>query len=252
MRSWRRWRKPRPQPRRRERSDRLLRNILPSSVADELTAQGRIQPRYHESATILFADFKDFTRLTEALDPASLVEQLNHNFARFDEIVASARLEPLKTVGDAYLCAGGLPEPNRTHAIDACLAALQMQKFIGDANRQRQQLRLAPWQLRIGVKTGSVIAGVVGTRRFTYDVWGNTVNLAQRLEETCEPGRINIAGSTLHHVQGLFETEPRGKVAVKHMDALEMYFLDRIKPDLAADAAGCLPNERFWQASGLG
>ena len=103
----------------------------------------------------------------------------------------------------------------------------------------------------IGVKTGSVVAGVVGTRRFTYDVWGNTVNLAQRLEESCEPGRINIAGSTLHHVQGLFETEPRGKVALKHMDALEMSFIDRIKPDLAADAAGCLPNQRFWQATGL-
>ena len=132
----------------RERSDRLLRNILPSSVTDELTAQGGIQPRSHESATILFADFKDFTRLTEALDPASLVEQLNHNFARFDEIVASARLEPLKTVGDAYLCAGGLPEPNRTHAIDAGLAALQMQRFVTHTNRQRQQLRLAPWQLR--------------------------------------------------------------------------------------------------------
>ena len=94
---------------------------------------------------------------------------------------------------------------------------------------------------------------MVGTRRFTYGVWGNTVNLAQRLEESCEPGRINISDSTLHHVAALFETEPpRGKVAVKHLDGLEMYFLDRIKPDLAADAAGCLPNERFWQASGLG
>lgn len=127
-----------------------------------------------------------------------------------------------------------------------------MQKFIRDANRQRKRLRLSPWALRIGIKTGSLVAGVVGTRRLTYDVWGNTVNAAQRLGETCEPDRVNIEGSTYHQVAALFETEPRGRVEVKHMDALDMYFLDRIKPDLSADAEGSLPNDRFWNASGLG
>jgi adenylate cyclase len=236
----------------RERSDALLRSILPEPIAEELRAHDRVQPRYHESATILFADFKGFVRLTGTLDPASLVEQLNQNFGHFDEIGQANRLETLKTMGDAYMCAGGLPVPNRTHAIDACLAGLQMQKFIRDANRQRARLRLSPWELRIGIKTGSVVAGVVGTRRFTYDVWGTTVNLAQRLEEACVPGRVNIAGSTLHQVAALFETEPRGRVEVKHMDALDMYFLDRIRPEFAADAEGCLPNPRFWNASGLG
>jgi adenylate cyclase len=236
----------------RERADILLRNMLPGSIAEELKAHDCVRPRYHESATILFADFKDFVRLTEALEPASLVEQLNQNFARFDQIVASNRLETLKTIGDAYMCVGGLPEPNRTHAVDACLAALQMQKFIKNANRQRERLRLAPWELRIGIKTGSLVAGVVGTRRLTYDVWGNTANAAQRLEEACEPGRVNVAGSTFHQVAALFETEPRGRIEVKHMGAVDMYFLDRIKPDLASDAEGCLPNERFWNASGLG
>jgi adenylate cyclase len=234
----------------RARSDALLQTILPSSIAEELKTHDRVPPRYHESATVLFADFKDFVRLTEALDPASLLEQLNQNFARFDEIVAANRLEPLKTIGDAYMCAGGLPEPSRTHAIDACLAALQMQRFVTSANRQRERLRLAPWELRIGIKTGSVVAGIVGTRRLTYDVWGNTVNAAQRLEEACAPGRVNIGGSTLHHVANLFETEPRGRVEVKHMGEREMYFLDRIKPELSADAEGCVPNARFWNLAG--
>jgi adenylate cyclase len=150
------------------------------------------------------------------------------------------------------MCVAGLPETNRTHAIDACLAALQMQKFLRNANRQRERLHLAPWELRIGISTGSLVAGVVGTRRLTYDVWGNTANLAQRLQGACEPGRINVAGSTFHQVATRFETEPRGRIEVKHMDTIDMYFLNRIQPDLAADAEGCLPNDRFWNTSRLG
>jgi adenylate cyclase len=236
----------------RERSDVLLRNTMPASIAEELKAHDRVRPRYHEAATVLFADFKDFVRLTETLEPASLIEQLNQNFARFDQIVEGNRLETIKTLGDAYMCVGGLPEPNRTHAIDACLAALQMQKFIRNANRQRERLHLAPWELRIGISTGSLVAGVVGTRRLTYDVWGNTANLAQRLQGACEPGRINVAGSTFHQVTTRFETEPRGRIEVKHMDTIDMYFLNRIQPDLAADAEGCLPNDRFWNTNRLG
>ena len=236
----------------RERSDVLLRNTMPASIAEELKAHDRVRPRYHEAATVLFADFKDFVRLTETLEPAGLFEQLYQNFERFDQIVEGNRLETIKTLGDAYMCVGGLPEPNRTHSIDACLAALQMQKFLRNANRQRERLHLAPWELRIGISTGSLVAGVVGTRRLAYDVWGNTANLAQRLQGACEPGRINVAGSTFHQVATRFETEPRGRIEVKHMDAIDMYFLNRIHPDLAADAEGCLPNDRFWSTSRLG
>ena len=236
----------------RERSDTLLRSTFPAPIAEELKTDGRVQPRYHQSVTVLFADFKGFTRLTESLDPARLVAQLNQYFARFDEIAEGNRLETLKTVGDAYMCAGGLPEPNRTHAVDACLAASQMQKFVRDANRQRERLRLAPWELRIGVNSGPLIAGVVGTRRLTYDIWGNAVNVAQRLEEAGEPGRVNISASTLHQVAALFETAPRGTVEVKHMGAIDMYFLERIRPELSADPEGCLPNERFRKVGGVG
>jgi class 3 adenylate cyclase len=234
-----------------ERSDALLRSILPATIAEELKASGHVQPRYHESATVLLADFKDFTRLTEGLDPAGLVNQLNQNFVRFDEIAAAHRLETLKTIGDAYLCAGGLPEANRSHAIDACLAALAMQRFMSDNNRQRERLRLRPWLLRIGINTGPLVAGVVGTRHLAYDVWGNSVNVAQRLEEACEPGRVNLAASTLHRVAALFETEPRGSIEVKHMGAIDMYFVARIKPEFSSDAEGLTPNEAFWKAAGV-
>jgi class 3 adenylate cyclase len=234
----------------RDQSDRLLQNILPHSIAEELKSHGRVEPQFHAATTILFTDFKEFTLLTETLDPARLLTQLDQNFGRFDEIAKANRLETIKTIGDAYLCVGGLPEANRTHAIDACLAALQMQNFIRSANRQREKLRLSPWELRIGVNSGSVIAGIVGQRRFTYDIWGNAVNITQRLEEACEPGRVNISASTLHHVDRLFHTEPRGTVEVKHIGAVDMYFLNRIRPEFSLDPEGCRPNAQFWRASG--
>jgi adenylate cyclase len=234
----------------RERSDKLLKSILPESVAEELQASGRVEPRFHEATTILFADFKAFTRLTETLDPAGLIRQLDQNFARFDEIAQSHEIETIKTVGDAFIAAGGLPMENRSHPIDTCLAALQMQRFIQGSNRQRERLRLPPWELRIGINTGPVVAGIVGQRRFTYDVWGNAVNVAQRLEEACEPGRVNISASTLHHVSRLFKTEARGSVQVKHIGAIDMYFLDRIHPDFCMDSEGTSPNEAFWKAIG--
>ncbi len=232
-----------------ERSEALLRTIFPVTVAAELKANRPVQPRHYDLATIMFADFTGFTRLTEGTQPAALVQQLDQHFTRFDEIVERNRLETLKTIGDAYLCAGGLPEPNRTHAIDACLAALGLQAYLAASNRQREKLRLAPWKVRIGINTGPVVAGLVGKRRFTYDIWGDSVNVAQRLEAAAEPGRINIAASTYHYVHRLFDLEPRGAIEVKNKPPLEMYFLNRIKPEFAADAEGTTPNAAFWQAA---
>ncbi len=234
----------------RERSDQLLKSILPESIAEELKTHGRVEPRFHEATTILFADFKAFTRLTETLDPAGLIRQLDQNFARFDEIAETHGLETIKTVGDAFIAAGGLPEANRSHPLDACLAALQMQSFIRSSNRQRERLRLPSWELRIGINTGPVVAGIVGQRRFTYDVWGNAVNVTQRLEEACEPGRVNISASTFHQVTRLFETEARSSVQVKHIGAIDMYFLNRIRPEFCTDSEGYSPNDAFWRARG--
>ncbi len=230
----------------RERANALLRNVMPAAIADELTTHGRVASRFHESVTVLIADFKDFTRLTEGLEPARLVEQLDQQFTRFDEIAAANRVETIKTVGDACLCVAGLIEASRTHALDACLAGLQIQKALADANRQRAMLRMRPWELRVGINTGPLVAGVVGARRFAFDVWGNAVNVAQRLEHACEPGRVTVSASTRHHIGARFEIEPRGAVEVKNLGAIDMYVVLRIKPEFSADAAGTQPNEAFW------
>jgi len=230
------------------RSEELLRTMFPASIAAELKANRPVQPRHYDLATIMFVDFTGFTRLTEGTQPAALVQQLNQHFTRFDEIVERHRLETLKTIGDAYFCAGGLPEPNRTHAIDSCLAALELQSYLATWNRQREKLRMPPWKVRIGINTGPVVAGVVGRRRFTYDIWGDSVNVAQRLEAAAEPGRINIAASTYHYVNKFFETEARGVIEAKNKPALEMFFVNRIKPEFSADAEGVQPNAAFWQS----
>ncbi|HEX6957892.1 MAG TPA: adenylate/guanylate cyclase domain-containing protein [Ferrovibrio sp.] len=234
----------------RDKSELLLRDILPAPIAQELKDHRRVQPRYYESASILFADFKAFTHLTERLDPVSLIGELDRRFAAFDDIVAANRLEKLKTIGDAYLCVGGVPDENRSHTFDACLAALQMQALTARSNRQREKLRLPLWELRIGINTGSLVAGVVGKRKFTYDVWGNAVNVAERMEAACAPGAVNIAATTAQQAGRLFEVEPRGQVDVKHKGPMEMYFLRRIRPEFSADAEGMTPNAAFWQAAG--
>jgi class 3 adenylate cyclase len=232
------------------RSEALLHTILPPAIAKELKDNGRVIPKYYKSVSVLFADFKGFTRLTEGLEPARLIEQLDHNFRAFDDIAEANRLEALKTIGDAYMCAGGIPEPNRTHALDACLCALQMQQFIARANEQRARLRLSPWLLRIGINTGSVIAGVVGKRRFSFDVWGDAVNMAERFEATAEPGMINIGPGTAHYARHLFEVELGSPVEVKHKGLTPVHFLRRIRPEFSQDAGGVRPNQAFWTAAG--
>lgn len=228
-------------------SDRLLLNILPPSIAEELMTRGRVQPRFFDSATVLLIDFAEFTRLVEAMEPANVIDQLDQHFTRFDDMIARHRLEKLKTIGDAYLAVGGVPEPNRTHPLDAALCALQILDHLTKLNRQREKVRLPAWQVRIGITTGPVIAGVVGKHKFTYDIWGNTVNTAQRVEAAADPGRISIAESAWHRLKTRFETESRGAVEVKHQGLVNMHYLNRIKPEFAADAAGLTPNDRFWK-----
>jgi class 3 adenylate cyclase len=202
-------------------------------------------PKFYEAATIMFADFEGFTKLTERLDPKGLIDQLDQFFSAFDDIAHRHRLEKLKTIGDAYMCAGGLPEVNRTHPADACLAAIAMQDYMTRMNGQREKLRLPRWEIRIGLHSGPVMAGVIGQRKFIYDVWGNAVNLAARMETAGQIGRINISEEVANRVRPLFEIEERGTIDVKNKGPLPMFFLTRIKPDLARDEAGRLPNEAF-------
>jgi adenylate cyclase len=228
-------------------SERLLLNILPPSIAAELKASQRVQPRFFDSASVIFIDFSGFTRIVETMEPASVIDQLDQHFTRFDDIMAKHRLEKLKTIGDAYLAVGGVPEHNRSHPVDAALCALQILDHLSKLNRQREKLHLPAWLARIGINTGPVIAGVVGKHKFTYDIWGNTVNVAERVEAAGAPGRITISEATWQHIKGRFETEPRGAVEVKHKGLVNMYFLNRVKPELSSDPAGTMPNDRFWK-----
>jgi adenylate cyclase len=213
----------------KRRSDELLLNILPAKIADELKARNEVEPRHYDSVTILFADFKGFTRFAEAAEPRTLVNDLNQYFSAFDEIIARHNLEKLKTIGDAYMCAGGLPEQNRTHPFDACRAALEIQEFMARSNRQREKMRMPPWELRIGLHTGPVMAGVVGRKKFTYDIWGDAVNVAARMESSGEAGRIALSESTYNRVKDQFECEHRGQIEAKNKGLLNAYFLNQIK-----------------------
>ena len=196
----------------KRKADDLLRNILPEQIAEELKKDGRVQPRYHDPVTILFTDFKGFTRLSEQVEPRTLIEELNEHFSAFDEIVARHGMEKLKTIGDAYMCAAGLPEKSQTHAADACGAALDIRDHMGRVNDARDKMGLPPWEVRIGVHTGGVIAGVVGKSKFVYDIWGDAVNVAALMEANAEPGQIILSDSTYGHVHDRFDTEFRDEV----------------------------------------
>ena len=211
----------------KQRSDALLRNILPAAIAEELKGGGRVAPRFYDSATIMFTDFKHFTQFAEHTEPRILIDELDRYFSAFDEIVARHGLEKLKTIGDAYMCAGGLPMPNRTHATDAAQAALEILEFVTHQNDRRAKMRLAPWELRIGIHTGSVMAGVVGRDKYTYDIWGDAVNIASRMEANAETGRALLSRSTYERIKNQFDATPHGSIEAKHMGRLETFVLER-------------------------
>ena len=218
--------------RERERSDKLLLNILPSSVADELKENGRAQAREVGDVSILFTDFQGFTQLTEQLSAHELVEGLDTCFRAFDAIAVRHGIEKIKTIGDAYMCAGGLPDWRPQSARDTVHAALDMLVWLEEYNAARLQQGKPGFFMRAGIHTGPVVAGIVGDRKFQYDMWGDTVNIAARMESYGEPGRLNISASTYLLVQdseGL-RFDARGKVMTKGKGELEMYFVEREAP----------------------
>jgi class 3 adenylate cyclase len=227
------------------RTEELLYNILPVSIAEELKSNGRVQPKYTPSATILFADFKGFTLLAERMEPVALIGLLDQYFTAFDEIMARHGLEKLKTIGDAYMAVAGVTDASRRHAIDASLAALAMQASVAQMKARREKMRLPVLELRIGIHSGPVMSGVVGRKKFTFDIWGDAVNTAALLEAKGEAGRINISGAAAGQLKTLFELEPRGTIETKHGRSLDMYFLNRLMPELSRNAAGVEPNEKF-------
>ena len=210
----------------KEKSDELLLNILPAQTAAELRETGKASPKLYESATVLFTDFGAFTKIAQQMQPDELLQQLNHCFGAFDQICDRYGLEKIKTIGDAYMCVGGLPAPNDTHEYDAVRAALAMQAWMREWQADQQAQNRPHWEMRIGIHTGSVVAGVVGTRKFIYDVWGDTVNIASRMESGGEVNKINISSTTHAAVCDDFRCTYRGEVEVKHAGKVEMYFVE--------------------------
>ena len=203
-------------------------NILPAEVANELQESGEATPRDYESVSVLFTDFKGFTTLTEKMEPGLLVKELSDCFVAFDDIIGKYNLEKIKTIGDSYMCAGGLPRPDEDHAINIVKASLEIQAFMKEHNRKKEAMGLPAWELRIGIHTGPVVAGVVGKRKYAYDIWGSTVNIASRMESNGEAGRVNISSTVFELVKNEFPCSYRGKIHAKNVGDIDMYFIDEV------------------------
>jgi class 3 adenylate cyclase len=212
----------------RKRSEELLLNILPDVIAQELQTNNSVQPLYFEDVTVAFADIVGFTRSTEELPAEDLVDALHRYFTTFDRIIGRYGLEKLKTIGDCYMFAGGLPVRRPSHPVDSLLAAFEMIRSTEEMERDSP----VKWKLRIGIHTGPVIAGVVGIHKFAFDIWGDTVNIGSRMESAGAPARINISAGTFLRIKDFFACEDRGQIDIKHGCKLHMYFAEGIAASL--------------------
>jgi len=205
----------------------LLLNILPAEVAHELQRTGKATPQYYQNVSVLFSDFKGFTSLADGLSPQELVFELNAHFNAFDNIMEKYNLEKIKTIGDSYMCAGGIPIQDETHPLKMIYAALEMQEYIKLSNQKRMETDLLPWELRIGIHTGPLVAGVVGRKKYAYDIWGTTVNIASRMESNGESGLVNISAATYELIKHEYECMYRGKIYAKNIGEIDMYLVER-------------------------
>jgi adenylate cyclase len=207
----------------KEESEHLLHNILPKEIANELKSKGSTTPLRYEEATVLFTDFKGFTAASAKITPQELVSELNDIFQAFDFIMEKHGIEKIKTIGDAYMAACGIPKETGNHAIKCLRAGFDMLAFL----EKRKEHAEIKWEMRVGIHTGPLVAGVVGTKKFTYDIWGDAVNTASRMESNGEPGKINVSSKTHELVNHMFECQYRGKLAAKGKGEIDMYFVLR-------------------------
>lgn len=215
-----------------EKSDRLLLNILPEEIANELKNSGKSNPRYFELVTVMFTDFKSFTLVSRDMNASDLVSDLNQYFTAFDQITKEYGIEKIKTIGDSYMCAFGLrtdDDPNKPAPL--IRAAIKMQEYIKKIREENIRNHKSHFDMRIGIHSGPVVAGIVGQDKFAYDIWGDTVNIASRMESACEVDKINISTSCYELVKEDFNCKYRGKIKIKNMEEIDMYFID--SPEIA-------------------
>jgi len=229
----------------KQEHEELIHNIFPEKIAQNLLAYGTVTPERYEDSTIMFTDFAGFTKVVPTLKPEKLIESLSFYFDEFDDIAGKHNLIKIKTIGDSYMAAGGLPERNQTHPVDSILAALKITEFVRNYGKKTMNNEMPYLPIRIGIHTGKAVVGVIGKKRFAYDIWGETVNLAARLEEHSENNAINISETTYQRVKEFFDCENRGVVDTKYTGKLPMYFVNRIKPEFSEDDEGLFPNRLF-------
>lgn len=210
----------------KKRSDELLLNILPAETAEELKQTGTAKAKYFDEVTVLFTDFENFTAMSEKLSAQELVNEINLSYSAFDKIITGHGIEKIKTIGDSYMCAGGLPVANKTNAVDTVKAALEMLDFMVSEKKKREADGKPFFEIRIGCHTGPVVAGIVGIKKFAYDIWGDTVNIASRMESAGVKGRVNISGTTYALLKDTFICEYRGKIQAKNKGEIDMYFVN--------------------------
>ncbi len=227
----------------KERIEQLVENVLPKDTARELEIKGRATRKKYERVTVLFSDIQGFTKIAEHAKPEQLLDELDNFFLKFDEVVDRYGIEKIKTIGDAYMCAGGIPKKNSTNPIDVVMAAHDIRNFM----HKFRQKAINDWNIRIGIHTGPVIAGVVGSKKYSYDIWGDTVNIASRMESSGSPGEINISEETYLHINKFFECEYRGKIPVKYKGDIDMYFVKGIKPEYSINGEGKEFNDNFYR-----
>lgn len=211
----------------KSKSDDLLLNILPLETANELKLQGFSKPKQFDQVTVLFTDFKNFTSISEKLSAHELVEEINFCYSNFDRIITKYGIEKIKTIGDSYMCVGGLEISDKEIVVNTVNAALEIRDFMAQESIRRKENEEFYFDIRIGLHTGPVIAGIVGIKKFAYDIWGNTVNIASRMESASEPGKINVSGETYEIIKSEFSCEYRGKVMAKNKGDIDMYFVER-------------------------
>ncbi len=227
----------------KEKTDKLLYNILPTDIAEELRTQGIAKTRNFSNVSVLFTDFEDFSEISQNLDPDELVKELHYCFSSFDDILNKYQIHKIKTIGDAYMCAGGLTSNPGNWAAATVLSALEIREFMIKYKENRERINKSYFKVRIGIHSGPVISGVVGKSKFAFDIWGNTVNTASFMESACEPGMVNVSYDIYKQIKRFFECESRGKLSVKHQTDLEMFYVNRIKYDFSDDEQGIKPNK---------